>query len=566
MFKRRSLRTLILLVAVLALIVACGAQPTTAPATSAPQPAATAVGAQPTTAAAQPTSAPAQATTAPAGAAPGPKETLVYGMGADPTNLDPHSTVDGLSLVTMHRCYDKLVELKPGIPQPGAPLEVIPDAAEAWTAAPDGLTFTFTLRNGLKFADGSPLDAAAVKWSFDRLMAINKSSASNIRQLKSTDVVDARTVKMTLSEPFAYFLPALGIYASAIINPKVMQFEKDGDKAQAWLASNCMGSGPYVISEWQRGQRITLDYNKNWYGTPPALKRVIITIVPESTNLKLQMEKGDIDFMASISTPETIGLIGKPGVRVEEVPSFLLILAYLNNTKPPLDNVKVRQAMNYAINYDQIIKELINGKGRRLRGPLAFGMEGYDDKLVGYDYDPTKAKQLLAEAGFPNGFDLTLTYASAGAPGADDVALAAQANLADVGIKVKIEKVAEPTRRERIDKSDFVWSVGGWTPPLPIPPWTLDKWYLTANKGLSANRAFYSNAKVDDLVTRAATTVDPQKRIDMYQQAQKIVVEEAPYILFYQANQLLAMRDNIVGFEIKPGGSQYLNYERMSKK
>ncbi|MCA1552850.1 MAG: ABC transporter substrate-binding protein, partial [Chloroflexi bacterium] len=453
MFKRSSFRTLILLVALLALLVACGAPATTAPATSAPQSVATTAGTQPTTAVAQTTSAPAQPTSAPAGAAPGPKETLVYGMSADPTNLDPHSTVDGLSLITMHRCYDKLVELKPGIPKPGAPLEVIPDAAESWTEAPDGLTYTFKLREGLKFADGSPLDAAAVKWSFDRLMAINKSSASNIRQLKSTDVVDARTVKMTLSEPFAYFLPSLGIYASAIINPKVMANEKDGDKAQAWLASNCMGSGPYVISEWQRGQRITLDYNKNWYGKAPAIKRVIISIVPESTNLKLQMEKGDIDFMSAISIPETLGLVGKPGVRVEEVPSFLLILAYLNNTKPPLDNVKVRQAMNYAINYDQIIKELISGKGRRLRGPLAFGMEGYDEKLVGYDYNPQKAKDLLKEAGFPNGFEITLTYASQGAPGADDVALAAQANLADVGIRVKIEKVAEPTRRERIDKS-----------------------------------------------------------------------------------------------------------------
>src|SRR5438046_2909019 len=202
MFKHSSFRTSISLVALLALIVACGAQPTAAPATSAPQPAATTAGTQPTTAAAQPSAAPVQPTTAPAGAAPGPKETLVYGMSADPTNLDPHSTVDGLSLVTMHRCYDKLVELKPGVPKPGAPLEVIPDAAESWTEAPDGLSYTFKLREGLKFADGSPLDANAVKWSFDRLMAINKSSASNIRQLKSTDAVDARTVKMTLSEPF----------------------------------------------------------------------------------------------------------------------------------------------------------------------------------------------------------------------------------------------------------------------------------------------------------------------------------------------------------------------------
>ncbi|MCW5850313.1 MAG: ABC transporter substrate-binding protein [Anaerolineae bacterium] len=546
------------------------AQATTAPAAAQPT---TAPAAQPTTApAAQPTTAAAtQATAAPAAKAatsgdPGAKATLIYGMGADPTNLDPHQTVDGLSLIAMNRCYDRLVEVKPGEPKPGAPLEVQADAAESWDVSADGKTYTFKLRKGLKFADGSPLDAQAVKASFDRLMAINKSAASNIRQLTKTDAVDDVTVKMTLSEPYPYFLPMIGSYASSIINPKAFANEKDGDKAQAWLANNCMGSGPYVISEWTRGQRLVLDYNKNWYGKEPAIKRVIVKIVPESTNLLLQLEKGDLDFMSPVSIPEMLTLQGKAGVKMVEVPSFLLILAYLNNTKPPLDNVKVRQAMNYAINYDQVIKELIQGKGRRLKGPLAFGMEGYDESLAGYNYDPAKAKQLLTEAGYPNGFEITLTYATQGAPGADDIAQAAAAYLGEVGIKVKIEKVAEPTRRERIDKSDFVWSVGGWTPPVPIPPWTMDKWYLCANRGLNANRAFYCNQKADELVTKAATEVDSAKRIQMYRDAQKIMVEEAPYILFYQANQLIAYRDNLEGFEIKPGGSQYLSYERLSKK
>lgn len=576
MLQRVLSRSMTLMAVLLLVWLTACTQPAAAPApkqVEAPKAAAPTEAPKP----AGPTQAPAakqeapKATEAPAAKAPasaeiGPKQTLIYGMGADPTNLDPHQTVDGLSVIAMHRCYDRLIELKPGAPKPGAPLEVQPDAAESWEQSADGLTFTFKLRKGLKFADGSPLDAKAVKWSFDRMMAINKASASSLRQLKSTEVVDDVTVKMTLSEPFPYFLPSIGIYAAAIINPKVMDNEKDGDKAQAWLQNNCMGSGPYVISEWQRGQRLVLDYNKNWYGKEPAIKRIIVKIVPESTNLLLQLEKGEIDFMAPVSIPEMLTLQGKPGIRLEETPSFLLILAYLNNTKPPLDNPKVRQAMNYAMNYDQIIKELIQGKGRRLRGPLAFGMEGYDETLKGYDYNPARAKQLLAEAGYPNGFEITLTYASQGAPGADDIAQAASAFLGEVGIKVKIEKVAEPTRRERIDKSDFVWSVGGWSPPIPIPPWTMDRWYLCANKGLQANRAFYCNQKVDDLLKKAATEVNNDKRIAAYREAQTIMVEEAPYILFYQANQVLAMRDVLEGFEIKPGGSHFLNYERMAKK
>ncbi len=516
-----------------AILAACGGGST---ATDTPKPAATTSGTAPTGVASAPTTSAASAvsgttgaSTPVAAASPKPasssggtvasqKDTLVYGIQNDPTNLDPHVTVDGGSALAMGRCYSTLVQLKPGVTQPGQSLDVVPDVAEQWEVSPDGLQYTFHLRQGLKFSDGTPLDAKAVKFSFDRLMAIKKSASTNIPQLKQTDAVDAMTVKMTLSDPFAYFLPSVGYYAAAIINPKVMEKDKNGDMGQEFLANNVMGSGPYLFGDWQRGQQITLNYNPNWYGKEPAIKKVILKEVPEATSLVLQMEKGDLDFMTPIATPQTLPLMGKPGVTVQEVPSFLLSLAYLNNTKPPLDNVKVRQAMNYAINYDEMIQQLLNGKGRRLRGPLAFGMEGYDDSFKGYDYDVNKAKQLLKEAGMPNGFDLTLTYASEGAAGADDVAQTSQAYLSQVGIKVKIEKVSEPTRRERIDKNDFVWSVGGWT-TLPIPTQTMTKWYDSANKGLGANRAFYNNPKVDDLIRKAPTILDAKQRIAMYQEA-----------------------------------------------
>jgi len=584
--SRRRFLTLAGSIASVGLIAACSQQastpakpaetkPTEAPKPAAPAattaPAAPAAAAKPTEAAkpaAPAAAAPTQAAPAQAGVPKtvGPKETFIYGMAADPTNLDPHVTVDGLSISAMQRTYDKLVDLRPGEPKPGAPLEVDPEAADSWTVSPDSLTYTFKLKPGLKFADGSPLDANAVKWSFDRMMKINKTGAANIRQLKSTEAKDPTTVVMTLSEPYAYFLPALGAYAASIVNPKAQQNEKDGDGAQAFLANNTMGSGPYVISEWRRGEQITLDYNPNWWGKEPALKRVIIRLIPESTNMKLALGKGDVDFTSSISIPEMLTMQGTPGVKIVEAPSLSFSLAYLNNTKAPLDNVKVRQAMSYAMNYDVHVKDIIQGKGRPAKGPLGYGMEGYDENLKGYTYDPAKAKALLAEAGFPNGFEIQLTYSSQGSSTADDTALLAQSNLADVGIKVNIEKVAEPTRRERIDKGDFVWSVGGWSPPLPIPPWTMDKWYLSANKGLNANRAFYSNPKVDELVSKAPTVLDAEQRIKMYRDAQNIVVDEAPYILFSQSNQVLGMRDNLEGFQVKPGGSQYLNYERFSKK
>jgi peptide/nickel transport system substrate-binding protein len=230
----------------------------------------------------------------------GPNETFIYAIGADPTNLDPHSTVDGLSLITMQRVYDKLVDLRPGEPKPGAPLVVDPEVAESWSVSPDNLKYTFKLKPGLKFADGSPLDANAVKWSFDRMMAIDKAGASNLRQLKSTEAKDATTVEMTLSAPYAYFPPTLGTYACAIVNPTVKQQEKDGDWGQAYLANNAVGSGPYHLGEWRRGQQITLDYNPLWWGKEPSIERVIFKIVPEATNPKLSWRRAtSISSLAS---------------------------------------------------------------------------------------------------------------------------------------------------------------------------------------------------------------------------------------------------------------------------
>ncbi len=567
---RRRFLTLMGLAASVGLLEACASTPAASPTTAPAAPAATkAPAAAPTSAPAAPaaTSAPAaQPTKAPAASGTlGPKQTFIFAMQADASNVDPHVSVDGQSAVVANRCYDKLIELVPGAPKPGVPLEMRGDLAESWKVSDDGLKYTFKIRKGAKFSDGSPLDAKAVKWSFDRLMAVNKGAASNIRQLKSTEAPDESTVEMTLTEPYAYFLPTLASWQYGIVNPKVMDHQKNNDWGQEYLAGNIMGSGPYAMTEWRRGQQIQLDYNPNWWGKEPSIKRVIVKVVPETTNMRLQLEKGDVDFLNPISISETLTLDGKPGVRVVDSPSVWFILAYLNCTKPPLDNVKVRQAMSYAINYDALIKEVIKGRGRKANGPIAYGMEGYDETLKGYDYNPAKAKQLLAEAGFPNGFELLLTYAPAGAAGSDEVALASQADLAAVGIKVKIEKIAEPTRRERIDKNDFQWSIGSWT-ANPFPPQTMFRWYYSKNAGLNANRAFYSNPKVDELLLKAQTIMDDKQRIAMYQEAQRIVVEEAPYILYYQMNQVYAMRDNVEGFEWQPASSHTLFFERLSKK
>lgn len=562
--SRRRFLTLMGATASAGLLHACAAPP--APSATAPPAAPPKEAAAPTAkpAAPAPTTAPAaQPTTAPA--AIGPKQTFIYGFKPDPANWDPASSTEGHSAITVGRCYDTLISLKPGIPKPGEPLELVPNIAESWKISDDGLKYTFKLRTGLKFADGSPLDAKAVKWSFDRTMTINKGTAAQVRMLKSTEAPDAATVEMTLSEPFAYFLPTIASWSFSVINPKVMEHQKDNDWGQAYLFSNAMGSGPYVVTEYRPGQQIQLDYNPNWYGKEPGIKRIFLKIIPEANNLRFQLEKGDIDYQWGLTVEEVLSLQGKPGVRIVEVPGIILSLLYLNNTKPPLDSVKVRQAISHALNYDELIATVLKGKGRRLRGPLAFSMEGYDESLKGYDFDPQRAKQLLAEAGYGGGAEVTLTYSAQGAVGGDEIAAATQGYLANVGIKVKIEKIAEPARRERIDRNEVQMSVGSWV-TAPLPQNTMFRWYYSKNAGLNANRAFYTNPQADELILSALGMVDQNKRIVTLREAQKIVVDEAPYVLISQADQVIPIRDNIEGFEPMPGTTLLFNYERLSKK
>jgi peptide/nickel transport system substrate-binding protein len=519
---------------------------TTAPATTAAPTAnaGSAPLAKPTVPASEPTQQPAAGT---------PKQggILKIALNQEANTVDPHKQRDIAGTHIKGMVYSQLIKY-------GRDLEIQPDLAERWEN-PDSATYVFHLRRGVKFHDGADLTADDVVASYERLLdpSIGAPVYVFIKNISSVTARDPNTVVFKLGGPQATFIPALALAGQYIAQKAKVQ-------ANANFETDLVGTGPFRFVSRTPGVETKLERNLRYFvQSRPFLDGLSYRPIFDDSARMNALRSGDVDLATYVTWAAMSEFNQYPQLALHSQTAGGYVQLDLRVDQPPLDNVKVRQAMSYAINYDQIIQELIQGKGRRLRGPLAFGMEGYDENLKGYDYDPAKAKQLLADAGLGSGFDLTLTYSSQGAPGADDVAQAAQSNLGDVGIRVKIEKVAEPTRRERIDKSDFVWSVGGWTPPLPTPPWTMDKWYLSDNRGL--NRAFYSNPKVDELVKQAPTILDAQKRIDTYRQAQNIMVDEAPYILFYQANQILGMRDNIQGFEIKPGGSHYLSFEKLSK-
>ncbi len=482
---------------------------------------------------------------------------LVIGKSGDPDNIDPAVTVTNNSWTASYPAYERLVRFD------GGSTDIAPEVATSWTNSPDMKTWTFTLGDGHTFADGKPVDAEAVKFSFDRMIKIAKGPFGSFEAIEAVDVVDPKTVKFTLKEPFAPFLSTLATSGGSIVNPAVMDKASGDDLAQGYLADHTMGSGPYQVKSWEKGQRLLMEPNPHWTGSKLALKEIDIKIIKEASARRLQLERGDVDIAEDIPIDQLNALKGKEGIKVVDEPSLYVTYLYLNNEKPPLDNVKVRQALSYAIDYKGIIDGIMLGQAEQMRGPIPKGLWGHDDNAMQYSYDPAKAKDLLKEAGVS---DLSLNYLYAKTdPAWEQIGLVLQQNLADIGVKVKLQDFAYPTMRDKLNTGDFDIAAGNWSPDYGDPYMFMNFWFDSNLKGLPGDRAFYSNPKVDELIRKAASETDQKQRETLYQEAQKIVVEEAPYILLFQRNYQFAMRDDVKGYVYNPMLVQIFNFADMSK-
>ena len=230
-----------------------------------------------------------------------------------------------------------------------------------------------------------------------------------------------------------------------------------------------------------------------------------------------------------------------------------------------MDNVKLRQAINYAVDYKGIIDGAVKGRGEQLTTPVPKGMWGRDDSLKGYSLDPDKAKALLKEAGMENGVSLKLLYSDN--QGFNEAqALMLQNSLGKVGIKLELEKVAWATFRERVDKGNFDLAMGTWSPDYADPQFFMTYWFDSSYFGLAGNRAFYKNDAVDTILREAEKITDQNKRVELYKKAQAMVLDDAPYIFLFQTNVLTPMRANVKGFIYNPMLDDMYNFEDMSKE
>lgn len=491
-----------------------------------------------------------------------PADSLVLGKPSDPQTLDPAITIDNNDWTVTYPCYQRLMRYK--VEGGKGSTSVEGDLAESWKVSKDNLVWDFKLRKGQKFDDGAPVDAEAVKFSFDRMMKLGQGPSEAFPTDMKVSVVDPMSVRFTLTKVFAPFLYTLANNGAGIVNPAVMKKPNAGEDAKTFLAGNTAGSGAYHLVSWQKGQALVMEPNPYYGGKKPTLKQFTVKIIGESSNRRLQLESGDLDVAENIPFDQLAAMANKPGVKVCEFPSLAVTYLYLNNKRAPISSPEMRRTISYATDYTGLIKSIMKSQAKQMRGAIPEGMWGFDASAMQYQFDMNKAKAELAKAN-PARKKLSFLYSERD-PNWEPIGLALQANLASLGLEVKMERMANATMRDRIGKGDYDISIGNWSPDFADPYMFMNYWFDSEKQGLPGNRSFYTNAEVDKLVRQAASISDQKQRTKLYQQAQKIVVAEAPYVFLFQKNYQVAMRDSISGYVFNPMLENIFNVESMTKR
>jgi len=510
-----------------------------------PAPAAEEAAPPPAEAEAEPTAPPSEAPAAAAG-----ETTFIVLVPADTNTLDPAVNYDFAGAPFLGPVYDNLVK-SVGTDE----ATIVPDLAESWEASDDGLTWTFKLREGAQFHDGSPVNAEAVKYSFDRLLAMNTGGAVLFSSIDSVEAVDDLTVKFTLKEPFSGFLASLtSIWGPLIVSPTTVKaHEQDGDWGQAWLTENDAGSGPYMLESWDRNEQMVLVRNPDYWGGwgDKYLDRIIIRYVTETTTQRLMMEKGDADAAVGMSNEDLDALMQTTDIVVEEHPSMVIKEVRINTTKEPLDDVRVRQALAYTMDYDQVAEGVLSGHAKRMTSVTAEGVEGYYKPSIMYVKDLDKARELLAEAGYADGFSLDYIWLTE-VPEDRQIGEMWQADLKEVGIDLKVQEMPLNTWWEAQADPETApqTMMGAWG--LDYADATSQLWamYYSGNfPPVGSNYYFYKNERVDELLEQGRAETDQAKKDEIYQEAVEIIYTESPEVWVVQNNERVALQPNVKGYE-----------------
>lgn len=490
----------------------------------------------------------------------------------DLTTMDPAQSFEFSGSDVNRNVYSALVNFDPANLEAG----YVAELAESWTVSEDGRTITFTMRPGLKFASGNPITAMDAEFSLRRAVTLNKTPSFILTQFGFTAdnvgetivATDDMTLAITTDKRYAtsFVLNSLTATIGSIVDMKtVMEHEIDGDLGNEWLRTNTAGSGPYVLGSWKPNDSLTLVANPNYFGKAPAMERVIIRHIQESATQRLLLEKGDIDLARNLSPDDVAGLAGADGVTIENELRGRLMYISMNQKHEALSNPKVVEALKYLIDYEGMANSFLNGQYTVHQAFLPRTFLGeIDDKPFSLNVE--KAKALLAEAGYADGFEVGLFVRDA----QDRIAIATslQNTFGQAGITATLTVGTGKQILGVYRSREHDIYVGAWGPDYPDPNTNAGTFAFNSDNsqeagltGLLAWRNAWEIPEMSKATLAAVEEPDRDKRRVMYEALQREHQMVSPFAIMFQQIEQLGRRDNVQGFSIGAAitGAAYWN-------
>ncbi|HEY7033328.1 MAG TPA: ABC transporter substrate-binding protein [Thermomicrobiales bacterium] len=484
--------------------------------------------------------------------------TLIVGTETDIEGFDPGHASALATTRVISNVLEGLLKYTPGTVDLEPLLATEVPSLDNGGISADGLTYTFKLRQGVTFHDGTPFNADAVKMTYQRLYDksfahYDKTNTSGffLAGLTAVDAVDDATVKFTLGAPNAAFMELSNIYAGRLLSPKAIQEQPP----EQWAETD-NGTGPFTLKSWDKGVKVELARNDTYWGTKPGLQTLIFRPIPEPTARVSALLNGEVDMIVVVPPDAIEQIKGDSGLAYEQGPSLHYWFIQLNTKAKPFDDVRVRQAVNYAVDKEGLANDILQGSAVPATQPMPAANWSYNPDVKGYPYDPDKAKSLLADAGLSDGFKTKMIIPQSGSGMMIPVQMNEyiQGNLADVGIQVDIQSY------------EWVSYLGIWAKGLTdevtmgnqsimasdpyVANFLLAGGFTPADGGW--NIGYYENPDVDKLLADALATADKEQRKQLYYQAWAKITDDAPWIFVVNDLQPMAFKTKVKGYVTNP--------------
>ena len=487
---------------------------------------------------------------------------LVVPLVADIQTADVHKTTKDYEIPL--NIYDRLVDIE--VKEDGSS-EIVPSLAESWEISGDALTYTFHLRQGVKFHNGEELTADDVEYSFTRQLsvegAVNTDFLAQIKgasqllegtadQLEGFETVDDYTFTITLSEPYAGFLACLSTPGCSIYNREAT--EAAGDQF-GLDPSVTVGTGPFRLTDWTINDQLVLTRYEDYWKGPSELPGVVIRIVPDTETQRMMFESGELDVVDLDYLPDAVDdFTTRYPDQIVSGPRVGTTYFTMNQNIEPFQDVRVRKAVQMAIDRQAILDALYGGRGQVENGIYPHGLYGFNSSLPEITYDPEEAKALLAEAGYANGFEMQIAADSSASDATNQALEIIQAQLGEIGIQAEIQNMDESTWLATRNSGEMGSFMSTWTADYNDPDNFIYTFFGTPEimKLRSLN---YSDTEVMERVLKARTIVDADERIAEYQALEeKIVTEDAAWVPMYSRTHSFAVSKRVQGFEVPWNG------------